>query len=103
MSSASEVVRTDPWRRMRERVLVICAVWLVVQNVLLLALLPWGEPVAIRAVASALVHVAAPFVAPLWVILVAAFLGTAFSAYLARRHFADAGAHRWETRDERAS
>ena len=58
----------DHVRRARELTLAIFAVWLVVQNVVLLAFVPWAELGAVMVVANALIKAAFMVMAPLWIL-----------------------------------
>src|ERR1044072_6072432 len=42
-----------PWRRWREAMFATCTVWLVLQNVALLALVAWGHPASALAAGGA--------------------------------------------------
>ncbi len=64
------------WRRWREIVLAACAVWLVIQNVVILTLVLWANP------ASALAAGAAIARSQLAVLAMAVVLALALTAWL---------------------
>ena len=69
-------------RRLRDGALLACTLWLVLQNVALLALVPWYKASVVLTVASALTKAAITLLAPLWMFPVAAMLGVIFMVYL---------------------
>ena len=69
-------------RRVRDAALVLCALWLVTQNLLLLSFLPWPSGGALWTVLAALGKVAWAAFAPLAAIAVAGVLGAALTMWL---------------------
>lgn len=90
--------RSDSWRRAREAAFALCTAWLLMQNLILLSLLPWHDPHSLQAIvartSAALVNV----VGPLWVLPVAALIGWGFVASAARASSASSRREPWEVR-----
>jgi len=78
----SSVSRVKPWRRWREAMFATCTVWLVLQNVALLAVLAWGHPATALAAGTAIATTALALSARLALIVLAVALGFAFAAWL---------------------
>ena len=86
--------------RVRETIFALCTVWLLIQNCVLLAFLPWKRLPEMSSMAWAVFKAAALVLGPLWVLGSAAVLGWAFTTWLARD--AAAGDPEWETHHGRA-
>jgi len=71
----------DHVRRARELTLAIFAVWLVVQNVVLLAFVPWAELGPVMVVANALIKAAFMVMAPLWILPLAMLAAWAITVF----------------------
>lgn len=71
-------------RRLREVALAACAVWLVLENVALLAFFPWHVTPEVAVVGEALYKVAFWFGVRLWAFLAPALMLGALWAYSAR-------------------
>lgn len=71
-------------RRAREVALALCTLWLVIQNCVLLAFVPWTRlPEATKMLATVL-KTAVLVLGPLWILGSAALLGWALMTWLAR-------------------
>jgi len=78
----SNVTRAKPWRRWREAMFATCTVWLVLQNVALLALVAWGHPASALAAGAAIAKTAISLSARLLLVVLTVALGFAFAAWL---------------------
>lgn len=74
--------RTSPWRRWRDLAFATCTVWLVVQNVVLLALVVWGSPGSALAAGALIAKTAISVSGQLLVLALAVVLGLALAAWL---------------------
>jgi hypothetical protein len=74
--------QASPWRRLRETAFATCTVWLVLQNVALLALAGWGHPTSALAAGTAIARTAITVSGQLFVLVLAAALGLALAAWL---------------------
>lgn len=92
---------TPVLRRARETALALCTLWLVIQNCVLLAFVPWKRLPEAGSVLTALVKAAVLVLGPLWVLGSAAVLGWAFMTWMARDARAEAAAE-WEMDHGRA-
>jgi len=72
----------NPWRRWRERAFATCTVWLVLQNMALVALAAWGHPAGALAAGTAFVRTAISVSGQLFVGVLAVALGLALAAWL---------------------
>lgn len=70
------------WRRWREAVFATCTVWLVLQNLALLALLAWGAPASAWAAGSAIARTALTLGGQLTILTLALAAGLALAAWL---------------------
>jgi len=77
-------VRDERLRRLREAALAACAVWLVIENAALLALIPWHSAPQIAVVGAALYKVAFWFGLRMWAFAAVALMLGALWAYSAR-------------------
>lgn len=68
--------------RWREAVFATCTVWLVLQNLVLLAFVAWGNPASALAAGAAVAKTAVTFGAPLLALTLAVALGLALAAWL---------------------
>jgi len=73
---------TKGWRRWREVVFATCTVWLVLQNVVILALVAWGNPASALAAGAAVARAAVTASGQLILLALAATLGLALAAWL---------------------
>ena len=73
---------TSGWRRWREAVLAACAVWLVIQNLVILGLVLWVKPASALAVGVAIARTAFAMGGQLAMLALAAVLALALSAWL---------------------
>lgn len=71
-------------RRAREVAFALCTLWLVIQNCLLLAFVPWTRLPEATRMASIVLKTAVLVLGPLWILGSAAILGWAFMTWLAR-------------------
>lgn len=78
---SAEYVRTG-WRRWREAVFATCTVWLVLQNIALLALVAWGNPASALAAGAAVAKTALTLGGQLMMLSVAVGAGLALAACL---------------------
>lgn len=78
---SAEIVRTG-WRRWREAVFATCTVWLVLQNIALLALVAWSNPASALAAGAAVARTALTLGGQLVMIVLAVGAGLALAAYL---------------------
>ncbi|MEQ1834126.1 MAG: hypothetical protein ABL977_13820, partial [Candidatus Eisenbacteria bacterium] len=72
-------IGTPHWR---EAVFATCTVWLVLQNLVLLAFVVWGSPASALAASAAVAKTAVTLGAPLLALALAAMLGLALAAWL---------------------
>ncbi len=70
------------WRRWRDATFAACTVWLVLQNVALLALVAWGNPASAFAAGAALARTAVTVSGQFILLVLAATLGLALAAWL---------------------
>jgi len=70
------------WRRWREAALAACAVWLVVQNLVILGLVLWVKPASALAAGVAIARTAFALRGQLVVLGLAAVLALALAAWL---------------------
>ncbi len=70
------------WRRWREAVFATCTVWLVLQNVVILALVAWGKPARALAAGAELARTAVSVSGQAVLLVLAAALGLALAAWL---------------------
>ena len=70
------------WRRWREAVFAACTVWLVLQNVVILAVFAWGNPGNALAAGAELAGTALTMSGQLLLFMLAAVLGLALAAWL---------------------
>lgn len=82
--------RRTGWRRWREVTLATCTVWLVIQNVVLLALVLRANPGGALAAGATIARTAFAVGGELIVLVLAAALGLALAAWLVQ---APAGGH----------
>lgn len=78
----SRDARGSMWRRWREAVFATCTVWLVLQNLALLALVAWGSPASALAAGSAIARTAITMSGQLGMLVLAMTLGLALAAGL---------------------
>jgi hypothetical protein len=82
---AERTTETRPhgvWRRLREAAFATCTVWLVLQNMALLALATWGHPASALAAGTEIARTAITLSAQLFMLALAAALGLALAAWL---------------------
>ena len=70
------------WRRWRDAAFAACTVWLVLQNVVILALFAWGNPGSALAAGAELARKAVSLSGPLLLFVLAASLGLALAVWL---------------------
>jgi hypothetical protein len=78
---SADHVRTG-WQRWREAVFATCTVWLVLQNIALLAVVVWGNPASALAAGAAVAKTALTLGGQLGMLMLAVALGLALAAYL---------------------
>lgn len=89
-------------RSAREAAFALCTVWLVFQNLVLVALLPWGRLPEFVSKYAAILKAAALVLGPVWAVGTLALLGWMFVNLLARGT-RDAGtSEEWERNHGRA-
>ena len=71
-------------RRARETAFALCTLWLVIQNCVLLAFVPWTRLPEATTLLAAVLKTAVLVLGPLWILGSAAVLGWAFMTSLAR-------------------
>jgi len=98
----NDPMRREAARRAREIALALCAVWLVIQNSLLLVFLLRGRVPALVSALWALAGAALHLIGPLWVIGAASLVGWALSTSLARGNAGIRSAEEMEMEHERA-
>src|SRR5580765_8460587 len=74
--------QASAWRRWREAAFATCTVWLVLQNVALLALAAWGHPASALAAGTAIARTAITVSGQLFMLVLAVALGLALAAWL---------------------
>lgn len=74
--------KAGSWRQWREAVFATCTVWLVLQNLGLLALLAWGYPASALAAGTAIARTAFTLGGQLGMLVLALALGLALAAWL---------------------
>jgi hypothetical protein len=89
-------------RRAREVVFALCTLWLVIQNLVLFAFVPWTRMPEATTMLTAVLKTAVLVLGPLWIIGSAAVLGWAFMTSLAHENRGDAGEVDWESDHGRA-
>jgi hypothetical protein len=89
-------------RRARETALGLCALWLVIQNCVLLAFVPWKRLPETATILTALLKAAVLVLGPLWILGSAALLGWTFMTWLAREPHGAAAEAEWEIDHGRA-
>jgi len=82
--------RASAWRPWREAAFATCTVWLVLQNVALLALATWGHPASALAAGTQLARTVITVGGQLCMLALAVALGLALVAWLVH---APAGTH----------
>jgi len=87
----SSVTPAKPWRRWREAMFATCTVWLVLQNVVLLAVVAWGHPASALAAGAAIAKTAISLSARLLLVVMTVAMGFAFAAWLVHAPAATAG------------
>jgi hypothetical protein len=70
------------WRRWREAAFATCTVWLVLQNMALLALAAWGHPASALAAGTQIARTAITVGGQLFMLVLAVALGLALAAWL---------------------
>ena len=70
------------WRRWRDAAFATCTAWLVLQNLMLLALAAWGRPGSALAAGTAIATSALSLWSRLCMLALAVALGLALAAYL---------------------
>ena len=70
------------WRRWRDAAFATCTVWLVLQNMILLALLAWGRPGPAFAAGTAVARAALSWGGPLTALALAVAMGFGLGARL---------------------
>jgi hypothetical protein len=89
-------------RRAREAAFALCTLWLVLQNLVLLALVPWARLPELVTRYAAILKTAALVLAPVWILGSLVVLGWALMTSLARGpRGADSGGG-WERTHGRA-
>jgi hypothetical protein len=73
---------TKGWRRWREAAFATCTAWLVLQNMVLLALVAWGRPAEALAAGGAIARTAAAWGGALVALGLAVAAGLALAAWL---------------------
>ena len=102
MISDRRVLSRPLLRRARETAFALCTLWLVIQNCVLLAFVPWKHLPDAASVFTALVKAAVLVVGPLWILGSAALLGWTFMTWLARDARGTAAEAEWEIDHGRA-
>lgn len=101
MRSRERSTRTG-LRRVLEVTFALCTLWLVIQNCVLLAFVPWTRLPEATTMLAAVLKAAVLVLGPLWILGSAAVLGWAYMTWLAR-DTRDAGADtQWEMDHGRA-
>lgn len=77
-------IRRPGLRHAREAAFALCTLWLVIQNCVLLAFVPWKRLPEAATVIAAVLKTAVLVLGPLWILGSAAVLGWAFMTALAR-------------------
>ena len=72
------------WQRAREITLAVFTLWLIVQNLVLLAFVPWGRLGSALVVANAVLKAAFLVMAPLWILLGIAITGATAAAFVVK-------------------
>jgi hypothetical protein len=98
----ADVSRRAGLRRAREAAFALCTLWLVLQNCVLLAFLPWKRVPEAATMIAAVLKTAALVLGPMWILGSAAVLGWAFMTSLARDPHVAAHETEWETNHGRA-
>lgn len=78
----TDVPQGSPWRRWREAAFATCTVWLVLQNMALLALAAWGHPASALAAGTQIARTAITVGGQLLMLALAVALGLALAAWL---------------------
>ena len=101
MADAARGTRTG-LRRAREAAFALCTLWLVIQNCVLAALIPWKRLPEMAAAITTVLKTAVLVFGPLWILGSAAILGWAFMTALAREPGGIANERDWEIDHGRA-
>jgi hypothetical protein len=88
--------------RAREVVFALCTLWLVIQNCVLLAFIPWQRLPEASTMIAAVLKTAVLVLGPMWILGSAAVLGWAFMTSLARDPRAASPEVEWEIDHGRA-
>lgn len=89
-------------RRAREVAFALCTLWLVIQNCVLLAFVPWTRLPEGGRMLSTVLKTAVLVLGPLWILGSAALLGWAFVTWLARDARGASAEREWEMHHGRA-
>jgi hypothetical protein len=89
-------------RRAREAAFALCTLWLVLQNLVLLALLPWSRLPELVTKYAAVLKTAALVLGPVWILGSLVVLGWALMTSLARGPRGADGGGGWEKNHGRA-
>lgn len=92
---------TKGWRRWREAAFATCTVWLVLQNMVLLALVAWGRPAQALAAGGEIARTAAVWGGVLLTLGMATAGGLALAAWLVHAPATDRRDSRTEVSDGR--
>lgn len=83
-------------RRAREVAFALCTLWLVIQNCVLLAFVPWTRLPEATRMLTVTMKTAVLVLGPLWVLGSAALLGWALMTWLARDGRGASAGNDWE-------
>lgn len=89
-------------RRALEVAFALCTLWLVVQNAVLLAFVPWQRLPETGAILTAVIKTAVLVLGPMWILGSAALLGWVFMTWLTREPRGTAAETEWEMDHGRA-
>lgn len=89
-------------RRAREVAFALCTLWLVIQNCVLLAFVPWTRLPEAGRMLTTVLKTAVLVLGPLWILGSAALLAWAFVTWLARDARGASAEREWEMHHERA-
>lgn len=101
MADAARLTR-PALRHVRETACALCTLWLVLQNCLLFALVPWKRLPEMAGVITTVLKTAVFVLGPLWILGSAAILGWAFVTAFAREPAGLADDREWEIDHGRA-
>jgi hypothetical protein len=100
----ADAIRTSrpALRRAREAAFALCTLWLVLQNLVLMALLPWSRLPELVTKNAAVLKTAVLVLGPVWILGSLAVLGWALMTSLVRATRGAEGGGGWERNHGRA-